>query len=94
MQRANGDLREAQIHADGRRDRVPHAMRPSTSGTVIHGDYWAPDSVFGHVGVSHGCVGLDDVRGGGEPTHDAAWFYENSLIGGVEHSRDHAIVAR
>ncbi|MEU2625124.1 Ig-like domain-containing protein [Streptomyces sp. NPDC007157] len=73
---------------------VPHAMRLSTSGTFIHGNYWAPDSVFGHSDVSHGCVGLDDVRGGGDPTQDAAWFYDNSLIGDVvivEHSHDHTI---
>jgi lipoprotein-anchoring transpeptidase ErfK/SrfK len=73
---------------------VPHAMRLSTSGTFIHGNYWAPDSVFGHSNVSHGCVGLDDVRGGGDPGQDAAWFYDNSLIGDVvvvEHSHDHTI---
>ncbi|MGY5050708.1 Ig-like domain-containing protein [Streptomyces sp. 900105755] len=73
---------------------VPHAMRLSTSGTFIHGNYWAPDSVFGHSDVSHGCVGLNDVRGGGDPTQDAAWFYDNSLIGDVvvvEHSHDHTI---
>ncbi|MEV7326163.1 Ig-like domain-containing protein [Streptomyces sp. NPDC093970] len=73
---------------------VPHAMRLSTSGTFIHGNYWAPDSVFGHSDVSHGCVGLDDVRGGGDPAQDAAWFYDNSLTGDVvvvEHSHDHTI---
>ncbi|MFG3023889.1 Ig-like domain-containing protein [Streptomyces sp. NPDC048254] len=73
---------------------VPHAMRLSTSGTFIHGNYWAPDSVFGHSNVSHGCVGLDDVRGGGDPGQDAAWFYDSSLIGDVvvvEHSHDHTI---
>jgi lipoprotein-anchoring transpeptidase ErfK/SrfK len=73
---------------------VPHAMRLSTSGTFIHGNYWAPDSVFGHSNVSHGCVGLVDVRGGGDPGQDAAWFYDNSLIGDVvvvEHSHDHTI---
>jgi lipoprotein-anchoring transpeptidase ErfK/SrfK len=73
---------------------VPHAMRLSTSGTFIHGNYWAPDSVFGHSNVSHGCVGLDDVRGGGDPGQDAAWFYDNSLIGDVvvvAHSHDHTI---
>jgi lipoprotein-anchoring transpeptidase ErfK/SrfK len=73
---------------------VPHAMRLSTSGTFIHGNYWAPDSVFGHSNVSHGCVGLNDVRGGGDPGQNAAWFYNNSLIGDVvvvEHSHDHTI---
>ncbi|MFB7291834.1 L,D-transpeptidase [Actinacidiphila glaucinigra] len=73
---------------------VPHAMRLSTSGTFIHGNYWAQDSVFGNSNVSHGCVGLNDVQGGGDSGQDAAWFYNNSLIGDVvvvKHSRDHTI---
>ncbi|MFI8183270.1 Ig-like domain-containing protein [Actinacidiphila glaucinigra] len=73
---------------------VPHAMRLSTSGTFIHGNYWAQDSVFGNSNVSHGCVGLNDVQGGGDSGQDAAWFYDNSLIGDVvvvKHSRDRTI---
>lgn len=73
---------------------VPHAMRLSTSGTFIHGNYWAADSVFGHSNVSHGCVGLNDVRGGGDSGQDAAWFYTNSLIGDVvvvKHSHDRTV---
>ncbi|MEU3980650.1 L,D-transpeptidase [Streptomyces sp. NPDC026672] len=73
---------------------VPHAMRLSTSGIFIHGNYWAPDSVFGHANVSHGCVGLNDVRGGGDSGQDASWFYNNSLLGDVvvvERSHDHTI---
>jgi lipoprotein-anchoring transpeptidase ErfK/SrfK len=73
---------------------VPHAMRLSASGTFIHGNYWAPDSAFGHQNVSHGCVGLNDVQGGGDPRQDAAWFYRNSLIGDVvvvTHSDDRTI---
>ncbi|WP_409467987.1 L,D-transpeptidase [Streptomyces sp. HC307] len=62
---------------------VPHAMRLSTSGTFIHGNYWGADSVFGRSNISHGCVGLNDARGGGDPTQDGAWFYDNSLIGDV-----------
>jgi lipoprotein-anchoring transpeptidase ErfK/SrfK len=62
---------------------VPHAMRLSASGTFIHGNYWADDSVFGHSDVSHGCIGLNDVRGSADPGQDAAWFYRNSLIGDV-----------
>ncbi|MFF4397220.1 Ig-like domain-containing protein [Streptomyces sp. NPDC001480] len=62
---------------------VPHAMRLSASGTFIHGNYWGADSVFGHVNTSHGCVGLKDVRGGGDDTQPAAWFFDNSLIGDV-----------
>ncbi|ATW50209.1 L,D-transpeptidase [Streptomyces xantholiticus] len=62
---------------------VPHAMRLSTSGTFIHGNYWGPDSVFGSANTSHGCVGLNDVKGAGDPNQPAAWFYNNSLIGDV-----------
>ncbi|MGW7049929.1 L,D-transpeptidase [Streptomyces avermitilis] len=62
---------------------VPHAMRLSTSGTFIHGNYWAPDSAFGRSNLSHGCVGLNDTRGGGDSGQDAAWFYDQSLIGDV-----------
>ncbi|WP_345044513.1 L,D-transpeptidase [Streptomyces sannanensis] len=59
---------------------VPHAMRLSTSGTFLHGNYWGSPSVFGSVGTSHGCVGLRDVRGGKGDT-PAKWFYDNSLTG-------------
>ncbi|MEU6226189.1 Ig-like domain-containing protein [Streptomyces sp. NPDC047042] len=62
---------------------VPHAMRLSTSGTFIHGNYWGKDSVFGKSNISHGCVGLNDTKGGGDPGQDAAWFYDNSLLGDV-----------
>ncbi|MEV7995698.1 Ig-like domain-containing protein [Streptomyces sp. NPDC086077] len=62
---------------------VPHAMRLSTSGTFIHGNYWGDDSVFGRSNISHGCVGLNDVQGGGDPSQDAAWFFDNSLLGDV-----------
>lgn len=62
---------------------VPHAMRLSTSGTFIHGNYWGSDSVFGSANTSHGCVGLNDVKGAGDPNQPAAWFYDNSLIGDV-----------
>ncbi|MYT28478.1 MULTISPECIES: Ig-like domain-containing protein [unclassified Streptomyces] len=62
---------------------VPHAMRLSTSGTFIHGNYWSGRAAFGTRNASHGCVGLYDVRGGGDPDTPAAWFYRNSLIGDV-----------
>ncbi|MER5973845.1 Ig-like domain-containing protein [Streptomyces sp. NPDC002055] len=61
---------------------VPHAMRLTTSGTFLHGNYWAPPSTFGVANTSHGCISLRDVRGGGAPT-PARWFYESSLIGDV-----------
>ncbi|MFG2884340.1 Ig-like domain-containing protein [Streptomyces sp. NPDC048297] len=62
---------------------VPHAMRLTDSGTFIHGNYWGADSVFGKVNTSHGCVGLKDVRGGGDATKPAAWFFDHSMIGDV-----------
>ncbi|MFD8422531.1 Ig-like domain-containing protein [Streptomyces sp. NPDC059466] len=62
---------------------VPHAMRLSTSGTFVHGNYWGPDSVFGHSNISHGCVGLNDVKGGGDSHQDGAWFFDHSLVGDV-----------
>ncbi|MEU6809250.1 Ig-like domain-containing protein [Streptomyces sp. NPDC046831] len=62
---------------------VPHAMRLSTSGTFIHGNYWGSPSVFGNVNTSHGCVGLQDKKGANDPSTPAAWFYENSIVGDV-----------
>lgn len=62
---------------------VPHAMRLSTSGTFVHGNYWASSGTFGSSNVSHGCVGLRDARGAGDPDTPAAWFYDSSLIGDV-----------
>ncbi|PZH15661.1 hypothetical protein C1I97_07905 [Streptomyces sp. NTH33] len=62
---------------------VPHAMRLSASGTFIHGNYWSADPVFGKVNTSHGCVGLKDVKGGGDGEQPAAWFFDHSMIGDV-----------
>ncbi|MFE1751364.1 L,D-transpeptidase [Streptomyces anandii] len=62
---------------------VPHAMRLTTSGTFIHGNYWGAPSVFGNVNTSHGCVGLQDKKGAGDPSTPAAWFFSHSLIGDV-----------
>lgn len=62
---------------------VPHAMRLTNSGTFIHGNYWGAASVFGSVNTSHGCVGLRDVKGAGDPNTPAAWFYSNSMVGDV-----------
>ncbi|QTE00542.1 L,D-transpeptidase [Streptomyces cyanogenus] len=62
---------------------VPHAMRLTTSGTFIHGNYWGAPSVFGSVNTSHGCVGLQDKKGADDPSTPAAWFFNNSLIGDV-----------
>jgi lipoprotein-anchoring transpeptidase ErfK/SrfK len=62
---------------------VPHAMRLSSSGTFIHGNYWGARSVFGSANTSHGCVGLADVKGAGDANQPAAWFYNNSMVGDV-----------
>ncbi len=73
---------------------VPHAMRLSTSGTFIHGNYWGPDSIFGSSNTSHGCVGLNDVKGAGDPNQMAAWFYDRSIVGDVvivKNSKDKTI---
>ncbi|MGX1673944.1 L,D-transpeptidase [Streptomyces sp. NPDC055400] len=61
---------------------VPHAMRLTTSGTFIHGNYWGGDA-FGNYNASHGCVGLRDVRGGYDSKVPAAWFFNSSMIGDV-----------
>ncbi|AKN72705.1 ErfK/YbiS/YcfS/YnhG [Streptomyces sp. PBH53] len=62
---------------------VPHAMRLTDSGTFIHGNYWGKDSLFGKVNSSHGCIGLKDVRGGGDGKQPAAWFFDQSMTGDV-----------
>ncbi|MCH0567342.1 L,D-transpeptidase family protein [Streptomyces sp. MUM 2J] len=61
---------------------VPHAMRLTTSGTFIHGNYWG-GGAFGNYNSSHGCVGLRDVRGGYDSGVPAAWFFNHSMIGDV-----------
>ncbi|WP_251095014.1 Ig-like domain-containing protein [Streptomyces sp. Caat 7-52] len=61
---------------------VPHAIRLTTSGTFIHGNYWGGD-VFGNSNASHGCVGLRDVRGGYDSGVPAAWFFNHSMVGDV-----------
>ncbi|KOV93960.1 lipoprotein [Streptomyces sp. NRRL B-3648] len=63
---------------------VPHAMRLTTSGTFIHGNYWynRGNPPFGREGTSHGCVGLADVQGAQGDTQ-AKWFFDNSLVGDV-----------
>ncbi|MFC9925292.1 Ig-like domain-containing protein [Streptomyces sp. NPDC127190] len=72
---------------------VPHAMRLTTSGTFIHGNYWGGDA-FGNYNASHGCVGLRDVRGGYDSSVPAAWFFNHSIIGDVvvvRHSDDRTV---
>ncbi|MFJ8200038.1 Ig-like domain-containing protein [Streptomyces sp. NPDC096152] len=74
---------------------VPHAMRLTSSGTFIHGNYWynRGNPPFGREGTSHGCVGLADVQGAQGDT-SAKWFYDNSLVGDVvvvKHSPDSTV---
>lgn len=61
---------------------VPHALRLTTSGTFLHGNYWATPDTFGSKNVSHGCVGLRDVKGGSADT-PAGWFFDRTLVGDV-----------
>ncbi|MFI9154889.1 Ig-like domain-containing protein [Streptomyces sp. NPDC053367] len=78
--RMNGDT----VGYDGEYDikDVPHAMRLTDSGTFVHGNYWGGDA-FGNYNASHGCIGLRDVRGGWDEDVEAAWFFDNSIIGDV-----------
>ncbi|MGW7360812.1 Ig-like domain-containing protein [Streptomyces sp. NPDC054802] len=61
---------------------VPHAIRLTTSGTFLHGNYWESADTFGSANVSHGCVGLRDDKGGSSES-PAGWFYDRTLIGDV-----------
>ncbi|MEU7579393.1 Ig-like domain-containing protein [Streptomyces sp. NPDC041068] len=62
---------------------VPHAMRLSSSGTFIHGNYWGSPSIFGSANTSHGCIGLQDAKGAGDKSTPGSWFYENTITGDV-----------
>ncbi|MFG2119918.1 Ig-like domain-containing protein [Streptomyces sp. NPDC048710] len=62
---------------------VPHAQRLTTSGTFVHGNYWAAASVFGHRNASHGCIGLHDAKGAGDSSVAGYKFYESSMLGDV-----------
>ncbi|MEV7288973.1 Ig-like domain-containing protein [Streptomyces sp. NPDC093252] len=62
---------------------VPHAQRLTTSGTFVHGNYWAASSVFGSENTSHGCVSLDDTRGADDTRADGYRFYDSSMLGDV-----------
>ncbi|WP_374117118.1 Ig-like domain-containing protein [Streptomyces sp. MNU76] len=61
---------------------VPDAMRLTTSGTFIHGNYWG-GGAFGNYNASHGCIGLRDTRGGWDRKAPGAWFFDNSMVGDV-----------
>ncbi|EPH43996.1 putative L,D-transpeptidase [Streptomyces aurantiacus JA 4570] len=62
---------------------VPHAMRLSSSGTFIHGNYWGASSIFGNVNTSHGCIGLRDAKGANDKSTPGSWFFENTITGDV-----------
>ncbi|MFF2363265.1 Ig-like domain-containing protein [Streptomyces sp. NPDC058122] len=62
---------------------VPHAQRLTTSGTFIHGNYWAAPAVFGSSNTSHGCVGLHDTKGANDSSVAGYRFYESSMLGDV-----------
>ncbi|MFE9019487.1 Ig-like domain-containing protein [Streptomyces sp. NPDC007808] len=78
--RMNGDT----VGYEGEYDikDVPHAIRLTDSGTFVHGNYWGGDA-FGNRNVSHGCVGLRDVKGAWDKNAPAAWFFNHSMIGDV-----------
>ncbi|MBV6699256.1 L,D-transpeptidase family protein [Kitasatospora aureofaciens] len=59
---------------------VPHAMRLTTSGTFVHGNYWA--SPFGKTNASHGCVSMADEKGGSDSSV-AGKFFNDSMVGDV-----------
>jgi lipoprotein-anchoring transpeptidase ErfK/SrfK len=42
-------------------------------GYAIHGNYWRPDSWFGNINSSHGCIGVN--------VSDGAWIYNWAAIG-------------
>ncbi|MFG2024259.1 Ig-like domain-containing protein [Streptomyces sp. NPDC048825] len=90
MTRMNGDT----VGYGGEYDikDVSHAMRLSTSGTFIHGNYWGGDA-FGNYNASHGCIGLRDLKGGSSGT-PAGWFFDRSMVGDVvivKNSKDRII---
>ncbi|MFB6889341.1 Ig-like domain-containing protein [Kitasatospora sp. NPDC056327] len=59
---------------------VPHAMRLTTSGTFVHGNYWA--NPFGKSNASHGCISMQDEKGGSDNSV-AGKFFNDSIIGDV-----------
>ncbi|MFG2695603.1 Ig-like domain-containing protein [Kitasatospora sp. NPDC048407] len=61
---------------------VPHALRLTTSGTFVHGNYWTDREVFGAANTSHGCIGLADTNDG-SPNTPAGWLYQHIQVGDV-----------
>ncbi|MFD7448601.1 Ig-like domain-containing protein [Kitasatospora sp. NPDC059827] len=61
---------------------VPHAIRLTTSGTFVHGNYWYKGMPFGNLNGSHGCISMQDVQGGSDSSV-AGKFYNDSMVGDV-----------
>ncbi|MQS14087.1 L,D-transpeptidase [Streptomyces kaniharaensis] len=61
---------------------VPHAMRLTTSGTFVHGNYWANPAPFGKSNASHGCISMADEKGGSDASV-AGKFFNDSMVGDV-----------
>jgi len=59
---------------------VPHAMRLTSSGTYVHGNYWG--NAFGTANASHGCIGIADAKGGSDSS-TAGKFFNTSMVGDV-----------
>ncbi|MER5637617.1 Ig-like domain-containing protein [Kitasatospora sp. NPDC002227] len=59
---------------------VPHAMRLTASGTYVHGNYWS--NFFGKSNASHGCISMQDAKGGDDGS-TAGKFFADSMVGDV-----------
>ncbi|PBC59892.1 hypothetical protein BKI49_31190 [Streptomyces sp. Tue6028] len=57
--------------------------RAITSGTFVHGNYWASPSVFGSSNTNHGCIGLHDAKGAADRSVPGYEFYTSSMLGDV-----------
>lgn len=73
LKRRTQDMRGA--NADGTNYFQPNVewINYFYSDYAVHGNYWRPESYFGNVNSSHGCVGLRN--------NDAAWVYNWAPIG-------------
>ncbi|AUG79750.1 hypothetical protein CFP65_5037 [Kitasatospora sp. MMS16-BH015] len=66
------------------KEKVPHSLRLTDSGTYVHGNNWSSPDVFGHTNVSHGCVGLQDAPGdAGDDNSSAGKYYADAMVGDV-----------
>ncbi|WP_441250182.1 L,D-transpeptidase [Kitasatospora sp. McL0602] len=66
------------------KEKVPHSLRLTDSGTYVHGNNWSSADVFGRTNVSHGCVGLQDAPGdAGDDSSSAGRYYADAIVGDV-----------